>query len=207
MLIAGRFIAGIGAAGLMSGTLSIIAIVVTVRLRALYTGIISANFGIALICGPLLGGAFTQHVSWRWVFYINLPLGAVTIAALMFMFSPPIRVVESKPIKERVRRLDLLGVIIFVPSIFMILLALQWGGVSYPWSSGRIVGLFVGGGVALIIFAVYQWRKGDMAMIPPSILTNRTVILASVAAMWGMGAQTIFGLWMPEWFQVCRKPP
>jgi hypothetical protein len=204
MLIIGRFVAGMGAAGIMSGTLSIIAIVVTVRLRALYTGIISANFGIALICGPLLGGAFTQHVSWRWVFYINLPLGALTIGALVFMFNPPARAVENKTVKERVKRLDLPGVAVFVPAIFMILLGLQWGGIKYPWGSGRIIGLFVGGGVVLIFFAVYQWHKGDMAMIPPAILTNRTVLLASISAMWGMGSQSILGLWMPEWFQVCQ---
>jgi MFS family permease len=202
MLITGRFIAGIGAAGLMSGTLSIIAIVVTLRLRALYTGIISANFGIALICGPLVGGALTQHLSWRWIFFINLPLGAVTIAALVFTFNPPIRAIENKSVMARIKRLDLPGLAVFVPAIFMILLALQWGGITYAWNSGRIIGLFVGGGVVLILFAVYQWHRGDMAMIPPSILTDRTVLLASIAAMWGMGAQSLFGLWMPEWFQV-----
>lgn len=202
MLIVGRFISGIGAAGLMSGTLSIIAIVVTARLRALYTGIISANFGIALIAGPLLGGTFTQHVSWRWVFYINLPLGAVTIGAMMIMFNPPTRAVQTDSVKDRIKRLDLPGVAVFVPAIFMILLALQWGGTKYSWNSGRIIGLFVGGGVVLIFFGYYQWRKGDMAMIPPSILTNRTVILASLSAMWGMAAQTLIGLWIPEWFQV-----
>lgn len=202
MLIAGRAIAGIGAAGLMSGTLSIVAVVVTLRLRALYTGILSSMFGVALICGPLVGGAFTQHVSWRWVFWINLPLGIVTIAALVFFFKPPTRPVEKDTVQERVKRLDLIGVSVFIPAIVMILLALQWGGITYPWNSGRIIGLFVGGVVILICFGIYQSRKGDMAMIPPAIITERTVLLASIAALWGMPAMTLLGLWMPEWFQV-----
>lgn len=205
MLIVGRFVAGVGAAGLMSGALAIVATVVTVRLRALYTGIISANFSIALICGPLLGGAFTQHVSWRWVFYINLPLGAITIVLLMFMFHPPTRAVEDKPTKERIQRLDLLGVAVFVPAIFMILLALQWGGIKYAWDSAKIIGLLIGGGIVLVLFAIYQWHKGDMAMIPPSILTNRTVLFASLTAMFGMAALNLLGMWMPEWFQIIKE--
>ncbi|KAH7372287.1 major facilitator superfamily domain-containing protein [Pyrenochaeta sp. MPI-SDFR-AT-0127] len=204
MLIVGRAIAGAGAAGLMSGTLSIVAVVVALRLRALYTGILSSMFGIALICGPLLGGVFTQHVSWRWVFYINLPLGVVTIGAMVFFFNPPSRSVEGDAIVDRIKRLDLIGVGVFVPAIFMVLLALQWGGIKYAWNSGRIIGLFVGGGVALIGFGFYQSRKGNMAMIPPSILTERTVFLASITAMLGMPASTTLGLWMPEWFQVIK---
>jgi MFS family permease len=76
MLIIGRAIAGAGAAGLMSGTLSIVAVVVPLQIRPLYIGALSSLFGVALIAGPLIGGAFTEHVSWRWVFYINLPVGA-----------------------------------------------------------------------------------------------------------------------------------
>src|SRR3954471_23741493 len=108
MLIIGRAIAGAGAAGLMSGVLSIIAVVVALRLRALYIGIMSSLFGVSTIAGPLLGGAFTEHVSWRWVFYINLPIGAVTIGALLLFFEPPVRAVEREPYMTRIRRLDLI---------------------------------------------------------------------------------------------------
>lgn len=86
----------------------------------------------------------------------------------------------------------------------MILLALQWGGIKYAWNSAMTIGLIVGGVVALVFFAIYQWYKGDMAMIPPSILMNRTVLFASLSAMFGMAAQNLLGLWLPEWFQVCR---
>ncbi|KAF2871405.1 major facilitator superfamily domain-containing protein [Massariosphaeria phaeospora] len=204
MLIVGRAIAGAGAAGLMSGTLSIIAAVVTLRLRALYTGILSSMFGISTIAGPLLGGVFTQHVSWRWVFYINLPIGGVTIVALIFLFHPPPRAVEDKNIKDRIKQLDLPGASIFIPGVVMILMALQWGGITYPWSSGRIIGLLVGGIVILIIFSVWQWRAGDMAMIPPRVFTQRSVLFACLTAMFGMGAQIILGTWLPEWFQVVK---
>ncbi|KAF2008162.1 MFS general substrate transporter [Amniculicola lignicola CBS 123094] len=204
MLIVGRAIAGVGAAGLMSGTLSIVAVVVSLRMRALYTGILSSLFGISTIAGPLLGGAFTQHVSWRWIFYINLPIGGVTIGALMFFFNPPTRVVETDAVVDRIKRLDIIGSLLFIPAVIMILMGLQWGGVTYAWSSSVIIGLFVGAGVILIIFAFWQWHAGDMAMIPPSILLQRTVLWASIAAMFAMGAQVILSLWLPEWFQAVK---
>lgn len=120
----------------------------------------------------------------------------------MWFFNPPTRAIETDTVSARIKRLDLPGVAVFVPAIFMILLALQWGGTKYPWNSSRIIGLFVGAGVVLVLFGFYQWRQGDMAMIPPAILTNRTVLLASLSAMWGMAAQSLLGLWLPEWFQV-----
>lgn len=204
MLIIGRAIAGAGAAGIFSGTLSILAATVELRLRALYTGVLSGLFGVSTAAGPLIGGAFTEHVSWRWVFYINLPIGGITIAALVFMFHPPTRRVENEPIWTRVKRLDLIGATLFIPGIVMILMALQWGGVTYPWSSSRIIGLFVGAAVILIIFIFWQWRAGQNGMLPPNIIFQRTVFWAASSAMFGMGSQIILGLWLPEWFQAVK---
>ncbi|KAH7130238.1 major facilitator superfamily-domain-containing protein [Dendryphion nanum] len=203
-LIIGRAIAGSGAAGLFSGTLSILASTVELRLRALYTGILSSLFGVSTVAGPLIGGAFTEHVSWRWVFYINLPIGGLTVAALIWIFHPPIRAIESEPILLRIKRLDLFGAALFIPPVVMILLALQWGGISYPWSSPTIIGLFTGAGVLLILFSLWQYRVGQNGMLPPHILFQRTVFFASLAAMFGMGAQILLGVWMPEWFQAVK---
>jgi hypothetical protein len=133
------------------------------------------------------------------VFYINLPIGGVTILALIFMFNPPTRKVESDPIQEKLKRLDLIGASVFIPGVIMILMALQWGGVTYPWSSGRIIGLFVGGGVLVVVFIIWQRRAGDKSMIPPAIFMQRTVFWACLCGAFGMGSITMFGLWLPEW--------
>ncbi|CAI6342461.1 unnamed protein product [Periconia digitata] len=204
MLITGRAIAGVGAAGLLSGGLAIIAVVVELRLRALYTGFLASMLGLALIIGPLVGGAFTQHVTWRWIFYINLPVGGAIIAVLVFMFKPPYRTVEQDPVGARIKRLDLPGAALFIPAVAMILMALQWGDITYPWSSARIVGLFVGGGALLLVFAGWQYYVGEDAMISPSVITQRTVFWSCLSAMFGMGAMSLVGLWLPEWFQVIK---
>jgi hypothetical protein len=136
------------------------------------------------------------------MFFFNIPLGVVTIAALAVFFHPPTRSVENDTESgygDSVFR----EWPYFCPSNFHDLTRVAMGryevflGIrSHHW-------LVRSGAVVLIFFGVYQWWKGDMAMIPPSILMNRTVLLASLTAMCGLGAMSLFGLWMAEWFQVC----
>lgn len=89
MFIAGRAIAGIGGAGIVSGSLSVIALVTPTAQRPLFTGLVTSLYAVGTVIAPIIGGAFTTHVTWRWCFYINLPTGAVTIVTLLFFFRPP----------------------------------------------------------------------------------------------------------------------
>ncbi|KAF3035684.1 hypothetical protein E8E12_005336 [Didymella heteroderae] len=144
MFIVGRAIAGLGSAGMMNGAIVVMIAVVPLKRRPLLQGLIGAVFGVASVVGPLLGGVFTEKVSWRWCFYINLPLGAIVVAILLVVLRLP----EDKPRRnatsekqsmgEVLLSLDPFGLITFMPSIICLLLALQWGGTTYAWSSWRI---------------------------------------------------------------------
>lgn len=205
MLIVGRAIAGAGAAGCFTGGFCIVAASMPIEKRPFYIGILQATFGIATIIGPILGGVFTQHATWRWCFWINLPLGAITILTLVFFFHPPSRQsTKALTVLQRLQRLDLIGVLLFAPSIIMILLVLQWGGIVYAWKSATIIGLFLGGAAIGLIFVLWEVRSGDSAMITPRLITERTMLFACLTEFFAMGSVYISIYYLPEWFQVVK---
>ncbi|PIG83981.1 hypothetical protein AARAC_008631 [Aspergillus arachidicola] len=179
--ICGRAITGVGAAGLYQGALSIVGLTVALDQRPMYLGIVLSVFGIAACLGPPLGGILTQHATWRWCFWINLPIGAVSIV-LIFCFLK-LRVHYSKPpdpILARVRSLDLIGIILTIAWVCCLILALQFGSSATYWHSSRVIGLFVGSGLLLIAFSISQWRQGERSTIPLRILHQRSVLMGAI---------------------------
>ncbi|KAI4246681.1 MAG: hypothetical protein LQ352_006328 [Teloschistes flavicans] len=165
-LIIGRAIAGMGCAGIFSGALIIIAYSVPLHRRPAYTGLIGAMYGVASIAGPLLGGVFTDNLSWRWCFYINLPIGAVTTVIIAMFFKAPKREVSSLSLWQKVNELDTLGTLAFLPAIVCLLIGLQWGGTRYHWANARIVALLVLAGLLAITFVGIQIWKQEKATLP-----------------------------------------
>ncbi|KAI1623641.1 major facilitator superfamily domain-containing protein [Exophiala viscosa] len=202
-LIIGRAIAGIGAAGIFSGGMMVMIHTVPLHKRPVYAGIFGATFGIASVVGPLLGGAFTQKLTWRWCFYINLPIGGVAIAVATIMMKLPGQK-DKLSLKQQFAQLDPLGTIVFLPSIVCLLLALQWGGTTYAWSSARIIALLVVFSVTVVAFAAIQIWKKDAAMVPPHILTQRTIASGAWFTLTCTASMTLMVYFLPIWFQAVK---
>ena len=160
-------------------------------------------FGFSSIIGPLLGGAFTDNLTWRWCFYINLPIGGFTMIVLFFFLTIP-HTPKPGTWKRHILRLDPLGSALFLPSVICFLLALQWGGTLYPWNNGRIITLFVIAGVLMIAFIVVQaWLKKD-ATVPPHVFNQRSIISGVAFAMCIGGGMISMLYTLPLWFQGVR---
>jgi len=203
-LIVGRVVQGIGGAGIGSGAIILISKLVPLQARPQWTGGIGAVFGLASILGPLLGGYLTS-ITWRWCFWINVPIGGVSLACLVF-FTPnsPSAVKAAPTWRGKIKQLDPLGFILIAPSVICLLFAIEWGGSKYPWNSGRIIALFIVFGVLLLAFIASQAWRGDKATLPPRILRQRSIISASLANV-GIGSLLVlFAFYLPIWFQVIQ---
>ncbi|KAB8239286.1 major facilitator superfamily domain-containing protein [Aspergillus alliaceus] len=202
--IVGRAIAGIGSSGLVSGGVVIIVHIAPLHKRPMYTGLLGAVFGIASVVAPLMGGAFTENVSWRWCFYINLPIGAVTIAIIALILHLPEPPHKDLSTRERLAKLDPLGTAVFLPGMVCLLLALQWGGSTYPWSSGRVIALLVVSAILLLTFIAIQAWKQDSATVPPRILLHRSILSGFWYTFALNGAMLVILYYLPIWFQAIK---
>ncbi|KAK4230399.1 major facilitator superfamily transporter [Podospora fimiseda] len=202
--IIGRAIAGVGAAGIMSGTIVVIVFSVPLHKRPLFQGLFGVVFGVSSILGPVVGGAFTSGPTWRWCFYINLPLGAVAFAFIAVLLKVPDRDSQKLPLKKKILQLDLLGASALLPGTVALLLALQWGGLEYKWSDGRVVACLVLGILLLAAFVGVQIWKPKTAMLPPHIFKQRTMVAGSFTAAMNGSHMMIFVYFLPLWFQAIK---
>jgi hypothetical protein len=203
--IAGRVIAGAGSAGVFAGVVVLFIPLVPLEKRAMLQGFNGAIFGIASVIGPLIGGAFTQKVTWRWCFYINLPIGAVSLIIILFFLHPEARAqYENASLKEHFLRMDPVGNLLFAPSIISLLLALQWGGVTYSWGNARIIVLFIVFSIGIIAWVVSQFLNKKYANLPPRIMLQRSILSGFVFNICTGGVMLIFTYYLAIWFQAIK---
>ncbi|HEX5566705.1 MAG TPA: MDR family MFS transporter [Streptomyces sp.] len=170
-LIAFRAVQGLGGGGLMVLSMAIVGDIVPPRDRGRYQGVFGAVFGATSVLGPLVGGLFVDHLSWRWVFYVNLPLGAVALAVVAAALHVPVR-------RER-HRIDYLGTLLIASVATCVVLVTSLGGTTWGWGSVQVVGLVVFGAVLLLAFVRVERRAAE-PVLPLGLFRLRTFTICSV---------------------------
>jgi EmrB/QacA subfamily drug resistance transporter len=170
-LIAFRAVQGLGAGGLMVTAAAVIADVVPLRERGKYQGIMGSVFGVSTVVGPLLGGLFVDHLSWRWAFYVNLPLGIIVLVVAAVAL-PTVRS-AGKP------KIDYLGIILIALAATGLTLVTSWGGTQYPWGSPTILIMAAASLVLLVLFVLVETRAAE-PMLPMRLFKNPVFTVASV---------------------------
>lgn len=192
-LILARFLQGLGGGGLISLANTIIGDAISPKERAKYMGYFGAVFALSSVAGPVLGGVLSEAFHWSLIFWINIPLGLI---AFLMTFNA----LKKLPRNDRPHRLDIIGALLLVIASVLLLLAISWGGVSYPWLSLQIFGLVAGSAVAWVLFTLRVLTAPE-PFLPVGVLRDQVVATATLAGFFGIGTMVGLSIYMPLFFQ------
>ncbi len=193
ILIVARLIQGLGGGGLIAIAQTIVADIVAPRERMRYQAYFASVFVTASVVGPVFGGFFAEHLHWSLIFWINLPLGALAL----FMTNGILR---RLPRRERPHRLDVIGALLMAGATTTLLLALSWGGSSYPWSSPIVVGLLAGSAVAWALF-VTRLLTASEPFVPLAVMFNPVVGAGTLSNFFVVGTMVALSIFVPIYYE------
>ncbi|CAH0053879.1 unnamed protein product [Clonostachys solani] len=205
IFILGRAITGFATAAVISGAFAMVIHISPLRKRSTYAGMGAATEAVASLTAPLFGGLLTDQLSWRWCFYIQLPL----IVGIFFIVLFFIDLTAGKPMADQdflsvLRKLDVLGTALFVPTITLLVLALQWGGSKYDWSDWRVILPLCISAALLMVFIRHQSRFGEQATVPFRVLRRRSVLFGFLFSFYNNGSLSVIEYYMPSYFQTVK---
>lgn len=192
-LVVGRAVQGLGGGGLFALSQTVIGDLVPPKERARYAAWISGTWAVASVAGPLLGGAFAEHLHWSLIFWINLPLGLVAMAII----NNPLK---KLPVAGRKHRIDGLGAVLLVAATALLLLALNWGGSTYAWTSPEILGLLAASVVFWTTFTFRLLRAAE-PLISLEVLANRIVLTGALAVFMLQASNVGLSVYLPVYLQ------
>ncbi|KAL4907690.1 hypothetical protein BDW74DRAFT_111868 [Aspergillus multicolor] len=200
-ILVGRCIQGVGGGGIAVLSEIVVTDLVPLRLRGNYYGVLSAMYSLGSVLGPILGGGFSENVTWKWIFYINIPFIALSTLLILLFFR-----LETPPgtLAQKLHRIDYTGTSLLVSSLSSFLIPLSWGGVMYPWTSWHTLVPLCLGAAGLALFTAYIIRARN-PMIPHSVFTNRSAVIAFITS--SLQGLILWGAlyYLPLYYQAVRE--
>ena len=203
VLIIGRATSGIGGAGIATGGYSVLSVILSPEQRPVFTGVANTVYGISSAIGPILGGLFAEQATWRWCFYINIPIGGTSAIIIFLFFKEPkaVRPKQQAALKDKMSNLDLFGTVLALGALLTFARALQVAGIEQPWNSAQVVGLLVASGAMTLLFLLAEYLQDDRAMLVKHLLQRRTIIVTMAWAFCHEAAFCVLLYAMPIYFQ------